>query len=290
VRAISAKRTRFGLWRARCPSNRSRDCTNRAPSTTSACGLAKITSRTACLCTTRPSRRRPARKRRLARGASSGPAGRTTNSSSASRAPGGTYTYFDLHALKAKGIGHVDQAALLHQGAAGVHAPQRRRLRRHRRTTSRAGQLERQGPAKEEIPFMPGRVVLQDFTGVPCVVDLAAMRDAMKKLGGDPTPSTRSSSATWSSTTRVQVDAFGSATALTINARRSSSATTSATSSSSGGSSRSRTSACVPPATGIVHQVNLEYLAKGVLTKQIARRARRSRTPTRASAPTATPP
>lgn len=41
-------------------------------------------------------------------------------------------------------------------------------------------------PVKEEIPFMPGRVVLQDFTGVPCVVDLAAMRDAMKALGGDP--------------------------------------------------------------------------------------------------------
>ena len=52
-------------------------------------------------------------------------------------------------------------------------------------------------PGEDEIPFMPGRVVLQDFTGVPCVVDLAAMRDAMKRLGGDPKRVNPLCSATW---------------------------------------------------------------------------------------------
>ena len=69
------------------------------------------------------------------------------------------------------------------------------------------------------MPFMPGRVVLQDFTGVPCVVDLAAMRDAMKKLGGDPKAINPLVPCDLVIDHSVQVDAFGSRSALTHQRR-----------------------------------------------------------------------
>ena len=122
-------------------------------------------------------------------------------------------------------------------------------------------------PVKEEIPFMPGRVVLQDFTGVPCVVDLAAMRDAMKKLGGDPNlinPLVRCDLVIDHS---VQVDAFGSAQSLTINAGKEFERNTERYEFLKWGQQSLNNFSCVPPATGIVHQVNLEYLAPGVLTR-----------------------
>ena len=72
-----------------------------------------------------------------------------------------------------------------------------------------------------EVPFLPARVVMQDFTGVPCVVDLAAMRDAMAELGGDPEPaSTRSSRPTWSSTTRCRSTASATRGAFAANVER----------------------------------------------------------------------
>ncbi|MBL9140776.1 MAG: aconitate hydratase, partial [Phycisphaerae bacterium] len=73
---------------------------------------------------------------------------------------------------------------------------------------------------EDEIPFMPGRVVLQDFTGVPCVVDLAAMRDAMKALGGDPKRVNPLVQCDLVIDHSVQVDAFNSGVALTINSER----------------------------------------------------------------------
>ena len=72
-------------------------------------------------------------------------------------------------------------------------------------------------PSDEEIPFMPGRVVLQDFTGVPCVVDLAAMRGAMKRMGGDPKRVNPLVPCDLVIDHSVQVDAYGSGVALTIN-------------------------------------------------------------------------
>lgn len=69
-----------------------------------------------------------------------------------------------------------------------------------------------------EMPFMPGRVVLQDFTGVPCVVDLAAMRDAMKNLGGDPEQINPAVACDLVIDHSVQVDDFATRVALTINA------------------------------------------------------------------------
>ena len=94
-----------------------------------------------------------------------------------------------------------------------------------------------------EIAFMPARVVLQDFTGVPCVVDLAAMRDAVVKLGGDATQINPLAPAELVIDHSVQVDAFGSAsTRWTRTSRSSSSATRSATASCAGARRPSTTS------------------------------------------------
>jgi aconitate hydratase len=118
-----------------------------------------------------------------------------------------------------------------------------------------------------EMPFMPGRVVLQDFTGVPCVVDLAAMRDAMKNLGGDPNQINPEVQCDLVIDHSVQVDAFGTPTALTINADKEFSRNNERYEFLKWGQQSLSNFRAVPPATGIVHQVNLEYLASGVLTK-----------------------
>jgi aconitate hydratase len=126
-------------------------------------------------------------------------------------------------------------------------------------------------PAKGEIPFMVGRVVLQDFTGVPCVVDLAAMRSAMKALGGDPNAINPLVPCDLVIDHSVQVDAFGPGlagqTALTINAQKEFERNNERYEFLKWGQQSLANFRCVPPATGIVHQVNLEYLSPGVLTK-----------------------
>ncbi|MDA0802911.1 MAG: aconitate hydratase AcnA [Planctomycetota bacterium] len=115
-----------------------------------------------------------------------------------------------------------------------------------------------------EIPFMPGRVVLQDFTGVPCVVDLAAMRAAMKRLGGDPQRVNPLVQCDLVIDHSVQVDAFGSATALTINSQHEFERNRERYEFLKWGQGAFRNFSVVPPATGIVHQVNIEHLAKVV--------------------------
>jgi aconitate hydratase len=119
-------------------------------------------------------------------------------------------------------------------------------------------------PAQEEIPFMPGRVVLQDFTGVPCVVDLAAMRDAMRRLGGDPKRVNPLVPCDLVIDHSVQVDAFASGAALTINGDLEFERNRERYQFLKWGQGAFTNFRVVPPATGIVHQVNLEYLAKVV--------------------------
>ncbi|HCT44034.1 MAG TPA: aconitate hydratase, partial [Phycisphaerales bacterium] len=118
-----------------------------------------------------------------------------------------------------------------------------------------------------EMPFMPGRVVLQDFTGVPCVVDLAAMRDAMKNLGGDPEQINPAVACDLVIDHSVQVDDFATRVALTINAEKEFERNNERYSFLKWGQESLDNFRAVPPATGIVHQVNLEYLARGCLTK-----------------------
>ena len=117
---------------------------------------------------------------------------------------------------------------------------------------------------KVEIPFKPARVVLQDFTGVPTVVDLAALRNAMKRLGGDPRKVNPLVPVDLVIDHSVQVDRFGSIFALHYNAEREFERNRERYEFLKWGQEAFDNFRVVPPATGIVHQVNLEYLAKVV--------------------------
>ena len=121
---------------------------------------------------------------------------------------------------------------------------------------------------KVEIPFLPGRVVLQDFTGVPCVVDLAAMRAAMRRLGGDPKKINPLVPCDLVIDHSVQVDAFATPDALEKNLALEFQRNRERYEFLKWGQQSLTNFRAVPPGMGIVHQVNLEYLASGVLTRQ----------------------
>lgn len=119
------------------------------------------------------------------------------------------------------------------------------------------------GP-RHEIPFKPARVVLQDFTGVPALVDLAAMRDAMAELGGDPNKINPLIPCDLVIDHSVQVDYFGKANALAMNEAIEFQRNAERYTFLKWGQAAFRNLRVVPPATGIVHQINLEYLASVV--------------------------
>src|SRR5216117_581174 len=125
-------------------------------------------------------------------------------------------------------------------------------------------------PANEEIPFVVARIVLQDFTGVPLVVDLAAMRSAVKKLGGDPKIIEPLVPVDLVVDHSVQVDFFGSARALQLNLEMEFKRNRERYQFLKWGQQAFKTFQLIPPGIGIVHQVNLEYLAKGGLSQQSA--------------------
>ncbi len=120
----------------------------------------------------------------------------------------------------------------------------------------------------EEIAFKPGRVILQDFTGVPCVVDLAAMRSGLQRLGGDFRKINPQVPCDLVIDHSVQVDAFGTNKAFKINVTKEFERNKERYEFLKWGQKALKNFRVVPPATGIVHQVNLEYLAKGVLKKK----------------------
>ncbi len=181
---------------------------------------------------------------------------------------GGSYTYFALDALREQRVGHVDRLPFsikvllesMLRNCDGFAVTQD--------DVAGLANWNAKSPAREEIPFMPGRVVLQDFTGVPCVVDLAAMRDAMKRLGGDPNRINPLVPCDLVIDHSVQVDAFGSGAALTINAQKEFERNTERYKFLKWGQQSLSNFSVVPPATGIVHQVNLEYLARAVWTRK----------------------
>ena len=125
-------------------------------------------------------------------------------------------------------------------------------------------------PAKAEIPFKPSRVVLQDFTGVPAVVDLAAMRSAMKRMGGDPTKINPLIPVDLVIDHSVQVDRFGSEDALDLNVEIEFERNKERYEFLRWGQQAFDNFRAVPPNVGIVHQVNLEFLAKGVFLREDA--------------------
>ena len=136
-----------------------------------------------------------------------------------------------------------------------------------------------------EIAFTPARVVMQDFTGVPAIVDLAAMRDAMSAMGGDPNKINPLVPAELVIDHSVQVDAFGTPQAFRVNAEREFERNEERYAFLRWGQGAFDNFSVVPPDTGIVHQVNLEYLARVVFVDDEIPTAP---TPTRSSAPTRT--
>jgi aconitate hydratase len=128
----------------------------------------------------------------------------------------------------------------------------------------------REGQGGAELPFKPARVILQDFTGVPAVVDLAALRSAMHRLGGDPAWINPRVPVDLVIDHSVQVDQFGTNAALYYNAEREFERNRERYEFLHWAQNAFDSFRVVPPATGIVHQVNLEYLATVVTRRQVA--------------------
>lgn len=122
-------------------------------------------------------------------------------------------------------------------------------------------------PKSVEIPYKPARVILQDFTGVPAVVDLAALRSAMARMGGDPKKINPICPVDLVIDHSVQVDSFGSLSAFETNTKREFERNRERYEFLRWGQDAFDNFGVVPPGRGIVHQVNLEYLAKGVWSK-----------------------
>ena len=125
-----------------------------------------------------------------------------------------------------------------------------------------------QAQPSHEIQFTPARVVMQDFTGVPCVVDLAAMRDAMQELGGDVKKINPLSPAELVIDHSVVADAFGTEQALAINTKLEYQRNKERYQFLRWGQGAFDNFKVVPPGTGIIHQVNIEHLARGVFSKE----------------------
>ena len=119
---------------------------------------------------------------------------------------------------------------------------------------------------KKEISFTPARVLLQDFTGVPCIVDLAVMRDAMVRMGGDPKKINPLQPVDLVIDHSIQVDEFGTSAAFMMNGEREFERNRERYAFLRWGQQAFKNFRVVPPNTGIVHQVNLEYLAQVVFS------------------------
>jgi len=184
------------------------------------------------------------------------------------RVRGGDVRIYRLDRLAAAGVGRIDRLpysikvllenALRHLDGSLVHEDD---------VTALANWNPR-AVRENEFPFMPGRVLLQDFTGVPAVVDLAAMRSAVARLGGDPKRINPGVPCDLVIDHSVQVDAFGSPGALKANVEKEFERNRERYELLRWAQKSFDNFRVVPPATGICHQVNLEYLAKGVMTRR----------------------
>lgn len=178
---------------------------------------------------------------------------------------GQTYRYYRLEALRAHGLDVARlpfslkvllENLLRHEDGSSVTADDIRGLAR----------WDPLAVPDREIAFRPSRVLLQDFTGVPAVVDLAAMRDAMKQMGGDPRKINPLQPVELVIDHSVQVDEAGTSSAFAINADLEFSRNRERYAFLRWGQNAFENFKVVPPDTGIVHQVNLEYLARVVFT------------------------
>ena len=138
----------------------------------------------------------------------------------------------------------------------------------HEEDVTTVAQWNSTSPPKREIPFMPSRVLMQDFTGVPAVVDLAAMRSALLRMGGDPKKINPVVPADLVIDHSVQVDFFGSPDAFARNVEREFERNGERYVFLRWAQQAFQNFRVVPPGTGIVHQVNLEYLASVIATRE----------------------
>jgi aconitate hydratase len=180
-----------------------------------------------------------------------------------------TYTYYRLSALADHGIGNLDRLPytvrillenLLRYCGRGLVTEE---------DVLALAQWSPQGNRPGEFPFMPARVLLQDFTGVPAVVDLAAMRSAVARLGGDPQRINPLAPADLVIDHSVQVDMFGSTLAFRTNVEWEYQRNRERYALLRWAQQAFQNFRVVPPGSGIVHQVNLEYLGRVVQTRVI---------------------
>lgn len=179
-----------------------------------------------------------------------------------------TYVYYDLKAAEANGLAGVSRLPfslkvllenlLRFEDGRSVTADDIRAM---------AAWLENTGKVDKEIAYRPARVLMQDFTGVPAVVDLAAMRDAMVTLGGDPEKINPLVPVDLVIDHSVVVDYFGSTSALAQNVAREYEQNVERYNFLKWGQNAFDNFRVVPPGTGICHQVNVEYLAQTVWTR-----------------------
>ncbi|MFD0676750.1 MULTISPECIES: aconitate hydratase AcnA [unclassified Paenibacillus] len=181
---------------------------------------------------------------------------------------GKNYHYYSLPGLEAQGLGNINalpfSIKVLLEAAV-------RQFDGRAITSEHVKQIANWTKEREdkEIPFIPARIVLQDFTGVPVVVDLAAMRDTMKRSGGDPKRINPLVPVDLVIDHSVMVDAFGSPDALDINMNYEFERNEERYRFLRWAQTAFDNFRAVPPATGIVHQVNLEYLASVAATKVV---------------------
>ncbi|MDM5338239.1 aconitate hydratase AcnA [Fictibacillus enclensis] len=182
---------------------------------------------------------------------------------------GKTYNYYRLKALEEAGVGKVSKLpysikilleSVLRQYDGRVI------LKEHIENLSKWGTAD---VKNIDVPFKPSRVILQDFTGVPAVVDLASLRKAMKDMGGDPAQINPDIPVDLVVDHSVQVDKFGTADSLNVNMNLEFERNEERYKLLSWAQSAFDNYRAVPPATGIVHQVNLEYLASVVQSHEI---------------------
>ncbi len=183
------------------------------------------------------------------------------------QAADGTLTYYRLHRLEESGVAPVSRLPFsLKVLLESLLRNEDDRIIAAEDVTALACWLP-QAAALRELPFLPARVLLQDFTGVPAVVDLAALRSAMARLGGDPARINPLIPVDLVIDHSVQVDVAGIPDALRLNAEIEFQRNRERYEFLRWGQKAFRNFTVVPPATGIVHQVNLEYLARVVLTR-----------------------
>jgi aconitate hydratase len=184
------------------------------------------------------------------------------------KTPYGAYTYYRLGALEQAGYTKLGKLPFSIRVLLEAVLRQKNEIEITSQDVVNLAQWQPVVEERQAMPFKPGRVVMQDFTGVPAVVDLAAMRSAMARLGGDPAEINPVIPVDLVIDHSVQVDFFSSMDALQRNAEIEFVRNRERYEFLHWGQRSFDNFRVVPPATGIVHQVNLEYLAKVVLTRE----------------------